>query len=146
MFSPEERLIFPYEVRGQKRFADPLAVWREFLRASGGRFAALCRQARDDEDATTDASIGDDDEEAIEARHAADLKREAAREKLYAVLCSTFGLVPFDPETGKGVTEAEVVSLLNEFLEWSEGNGRPGAASPEAAPSTATPPVSSSII
>lgn len=95
------RLVFAHTVRGVKRFADPLAVKRNLLRASQGQFEALERLA---------------------SSAPTPLEQEDAREKLHAITCAAFDLVPFDAATGEGVTETESVAVLDEFLSWLAGS------------------------
>lgn len=137
MFTDTERLIFPYEVRGQKRWADPLAISRNLIRASNGEFDQIDAESRDVPD-----GVGGFAEQGPQGpeEFGKVLSRASAREKRHAFTCAAFGLPPFDPATGEGVTEVETAAVLDSFLVWLEGNERPGAASPEAAPRTATPP------
>jgi hypothetical protein len=106
-----ERHVFSYEFRGVKRFADPAAVRSVLIRASAGAFNELCVAASKD-----GTEAGD------------------AREKLHAVLCSAFGLPPFDPATGEGTTEGESASLYDRFAAWLD---RPKADEPAEAPPSA---------
>ena len=98
-----KRLIFTYDHRGSMRYADPSAIHRGLVRASGGTFDAICRACNAGEDTIED-----------------EVKRETAKEQLHAIVCSAFDLPLFDPSTGEGTTEAETVSLLGEFLDWLE--------------------------
>ena len=141
MFTSKDRLISAFEVRGEKRWADPLAVSHGLLRASNGEFDAAERDGRD-RPAMSDGMGGF---VAQEPEPPSDvLQRQDAREKLHYYTCAAFSLAPFDPATGEGVTRAESAALLDEFLGWLEGNARPVGVGPATSACTATPLDSSS--
>jgi hypothetical protein len=138
MFTDEQRLIFSYEVRGVKRWADPLAVRRNLLRASAGEIYELCQKAA----RPADSEHGPDEDPGVA------LDRAEAGGKLHAIACAAFGLPPFDPATGEGITEFETGELLSDFWGWLEGNAKPagkpqpspgGTGFPPASPATTSP-------
>lgn len=136
-----DRLIFTYEVRGDKKFADPLAVRRNLMRASLGTFDEIDRDSRD-RPAMPDGMGGVIDQGPEDPGAA--LQREDAREKLHAVVCAAFSLAPFDPATGLGTTEAESTAVLDAFLGWLEGKEKGSENFPGISEPTDTPPDSSS--
>jgi hypothetical protein len=107
MFSPEERLVFKYNVGGVARFADPLDIRRKLVRAGRGEIDRILEDAENSPD----------------PMQAAD-----AEEKRLAAVLDAFGLPPFDTATGQGTTEREALAILWEFLEYLEKNAKAPAS------------------
>lgn len=115
---PQERKIFgPYDSGAATVCADPVAVHRRLVHALDG-------QPND-----------------ILARTRSPLTEEAfpATEKLLAAVAFAFGLQTFDPATGKGLLEDEVLAVLNAYLAFLEKKNRSPASSPTGAPPTTSP-------
>lgn len=112
----------PYFDGNGARHGDPLRIYRRLLTGLGGDPNRLLERYE---------SLTDDE----------------AREKITQAAGWALEMVPFDPQTGQGATEALVESTLRDFLGWLEGNASavgttvtwqlPTAA--EFSPSTATP-------
>ena len=54
-----------------------------------------------------------------------------------AAMRDVFGLPPFDPYTGDGLTEGECCELLAQFVAYLDGLKKSGGTSPSPPPSTA---------
>lgn len=112
MFADRDRLVFRYEVNGRAVFADPLALRRRLIQATGGEFNTLLAEAQP-------ATGGESDP-------AGEVGRENARERVLGAVYQAFGLTPVDPETGGGVTEEEAAAVLTAYLAWLEKNWNGG--------------------
>ena len=141
MFPDQERSIFSYAVRDDTRFADPLALRRNLLRASNGEFDQVARDSRDRPD-RPDGMGGIVDQGPEDFGQI--MQRENAKEKLYGIICFAFGLTPFDPATGEGITEAETTAVLGRFLGFLEKKGKQSANLPGSSAAMASLPASSS--
>jgi len=138
--SEEERAIFGYTVNGVPFFADPLIIARRLAGATGGRLAALVREAQllgpaDDP--------GDTPEMAAEkeARRAgAQAQALAACAGLLAAAYFAFEQPALDRTTGKGVTATEMERVLAEWFEWVAKKNGSLASTPTSAPPTAPAP------
>lgn len=99
------RRVFQYTLAGKPRFADPRATYRRFLQATGGAPDPLLTAAQLPEG-----------EETPEHR----LARQAAEEKLAAASLEAFQLPRLDLTTGEGVSEAEALAILYDWLRWAD--------------------------
>lgn len=100
MYHESERLVFgPYHRGdGVEIYADPLAVNRAIVKAlKGDHNRVLAELSHEVEDVRLEAE-----------GQAVDAARPA------------FGMHPFDPETGAGVTDKEVLDVLCQFCEYLE--------------------------
>ena len=143
MFSEQERKVFRFVVGGKERFADPLAVRRELLRASAGQFD-LWRIDSVEPDAQPAATDGARSHTPDGAGQAAEISPQQqieemrragswlmaldAQEKVLACVRRAFGLDAFDPTTGGGCTEDECMAVLEAFDGWMEKNVNPAAS------------------
>lgn len=125
MFTDRERLVFCFDYRGEKRYADPLAVQRLLLRRTAGEFHRLRSEAAEDVSAAP-LPEGALPEMAAAHRAAAVMARLDAEEGLLDAVRHAFGLPAFDHATGDGATDAEALATLYAWEEWMEKNG--GAA------------------
>lgn len=130
MFEDKERRVFHYDVRGEGRYVDPLAVRRALMRFSGGQYH-VWRQDAVESDEAADLPIppsiqADEQQLALErARRAATvLGMLDAQERLLACVREAFGLPALDTTTGEGCTESECWAVLTAFDEWLEKNVR----------------------
>src|SRR5690606_548983 len=105
-FTSEERRVYGPIDRGdgQAVHLDPLAVLRDLNLALDGDLAGAVRAYNG-----TEADSGPAERLLAEGRLA-----EASRKAL--------GLVPFDPFSGHGVTDAQALADLHDFLAWLEKN------------------------
>lgn len=105
--TPQRAFGFKLEAYGD-RWADPVQLRRDLLRASAGRlweWAASARAIQDAGDTSPEAAV-----------KLADLEGH-----LVAAAYMAFGLPPVDPNSGTGVTETEMAAVLKSFLEYAEG-------------------------
>ena len=115
MFEDRDRLVFRYQVDDRTVYADPLALRRRLVQATGGEINQLLREAAD----PPPGGAYDPSQE---------LACLAARERLAAAILAAFDLPPFDPATGGGTTEAVALAPLWEFTDWLEKNGSGGGS------------------
>ena len=101
IFPEAQRQVFPYHNGSKKLFGDPLAIESRFL-------AALAAAGTDGE--TVDNSLAS--KVVAERLHAGSQIAAAVRE--------SFRLVPFDEETGEGVTDEGVKAIWNRFNAWRD--------------------------
>lgn len=119
-FSPEEKLVFCYMLPdagptgARQVYADPLEVRRRLIQVSHGEF----------DQALTDAA------EPEKPDAATLLVQTNAQEKLVSYARQVFELPPISREKGEGYTEAVVLNVLYQFLEWLEKNVSSGATTP----------------
>ena len=136
VFHEEEKKIFRYEVQGEVRFADPLAVWRSILRESRGEFERWRTDAAAEDppavvipaqtpDAPAEEAQAQMHRVAIALAHRAStvMSRLDAEERVLACIRTAFALPPFDPQTGCGVPESDCWLVLAAFEGWLEKNG-----------------------
>ena len=98
-FTDEERMVFAYTTPSRAVKADPQAVYVGLTRALGGNPQAVL-----------DAASSENLPAAIDAE-----------EQMVAAARQTFGMDPFDPETGAGATGAMCLRVLDEFLLFCNG-------------------------
>lgn len=105
MFSDDDKRVYKYSTGAEERYADPLMVEQEVSRQLGGDINRI----------VNDINAG-----------------PPASAEALALLCGAvrqaFGLVPFDPQTGSGLTAREVLALWNDFCAWGEKKNRTSAA------------------
>lgn len=109
LFADNEKLVFCYEIGGEKRYADPLEIRRRLIRATSGEINDILKDAGRRVDPDSGNPI-----ENVATLAAQEKRTEAGRE--------AFDLPPLNPKTGDGVPESEVVRILGEFLRWLEKN------------------------
>lgn len=116
LFADNEKLIFSYDLGGEKRYADPLEVRRKLIRATAGEINDIIRDSQPQPQAEDDGETpsGSTPVESVAALD--------AREKLVGAARIAFDLPPLDPKTGEGVPESEVHRVLNECLFWLKKN------------------------
>lgn len=95
MFSDAEKGIFPYNNGQSDLYADPLAVNRKLLVAFSG-----------------------DIEAALTAGYAPEGKTNGATQAVIDGVRDAFGMLPFDPTTGTGATDAMVLRILSNFSDF----------------------------
>lgn len=119
---PDRRSIFRYRAAGERRYADPIQIDQALTRHGGQEWMRLLALVDSLRRPVTPAiaaakSLTGDVEEG------AKLHREqfnAALADLVGIVRKSFGLPGLDPETGKGVTDAEAVGVLVDYLEFAE--------------------------
>ena len=111
-YKPEDTAIHRYHDGERAVFADPLELRRRLVIAAGGDLASLAEAALPPEGGPPEAPE-------------ATLARAEAQGRLAAVVREAFRLKPFDPDTGRGVTEAMCWRVWDDFHEGLEGNGPP---------------------
>lgn len=124
MYSDTERRIFgPYDRAGDGsvNYADPLRIHRRLVHSLEG-----------EPDVTLAATRSEVEAVAFEAT-----------EKLLRAVVYAFELVPFDPATGKGVTEQDCLALLNHWCDWQSKKNASAASSPTGSAPTASAPAQS---
>ena len=106
MYSESERAIFgPFDRGdGQQVYADPLAVYRDLVLATGGEHNRLLTES------------GSEDE----------LQRLAAEGQLIPAARQALRLVDFSLETGEGATDQQVLKILFAFTEWMSAKKEQG--------------------
>jgi len=116
----ETRRVFgPYDRGdGVGTYADPIRVHRRLKAMLDGDPARVIAQSRA--------------EVAVVAME--------AKDRVLAAAVRALDLLPFDPATGQGATEDQVVEALNAYLKWEEETRDFFASSPTPAPSSAAPP------
>lgn len=113
--SKQQRVFGPYWTGAVWRFADPLELWRALQRETNGNLQKIVKDARNDDD--------------LIAFPALDHLMPAARKAL--------GMVPFDPVTGTGATEADVHGALNAFWEYLDAKKKAVDTPPTSLPPSA---------
>lgn len=114
LFADNEKLIFSYDLGGEKRYADPLEVRRKLIRATAGEINDIIRDSQ--------PQVVDDGETPSGATPVESMAALDAREKLVGAARVAFDLPPLDQKTGEGVPESEVHRVLNECLFWLKKN------------------------
>lgn len=105
---PPPRAVFRFHDGYGDRWADPVEAWGRIEDAAGADWPELIGLLRA---APPPGAAGP----------MLDLFRknqESAAKKLAEVVRTGFGLKPFDPETGKGLTRSECVALAGRFLSY----------------------------
>jgi hypothetical protein len=110
-----DRNVFSYHDGAGQAFADPLAVYRRFMRATEGDPDPLLRAAQRPADGAAEEP-------------GALLRRLDAEARLAEAARVALPMRPFDPATGEGATDEDCLGALYAWLEWLEGNAG-GAAS-----------------
>lgn len=102
MFTEAERKIFgPYFNGAELVYADPLRVHRRLLYMLDGETNKWLEKAKS---------------ENLEERF-------QAKEKLLPAVVYALDMLPFDPKTGLGSLEQDVIAALRSYLEFMEGKG-----------------------
>lgn len=112
MFSDEEKAIFGYHDGQRERYADPLVLRRTLIRACDGDLDGLWRAAAEPE--TREGATPDP---------GAELARQDAQERFNQAVRKAFELLPFDPATGQGCTEAMVLAVWEKWAGFLRGEG-----------------------
>lgn len=107
MFTEKEKVIFCYEVDGEKYYVDPLDIRRRLVRAGGGEINLIIADAQKEIDPKNPIEV---------------LCKMDAQEKRLVAVRQAFGFAEINPKTGEGVTEATAIGVLYQFLEWLEKN------------------------
>lgn len=101
----EDRQIFgPYSNGVDLVHGDPLRIYRRLIHFVGGDLDRVLKMARKPAD-PREAEATED-------------QRYQATEALIDATIRAFDLIPFDPATGAGAKEVDVLNLLNTFLGW----------------------------
>src|SRR5215471_6066216 len=95
-----------------EKFADPLAVLRKIRTLLGGDGSAVLA-----------AYQGSDPLKALDAA-----------ERFHAAIAYAFGVTPFDPGTGQGLTEDKLIALWNDFQDWLKKKQSSSETSPTSSP------------
>jgi hypothetical protein len=138
MYTETDRKVFRYLLTfpdGQTipRYADPIAIRRNLLLATGGKLHKLLEDANKDivqiddslregsaewQAAVESSRLPEDSPERLQALQARGILAQAA--------CMAFQLPPFDSMTGEGVLEEESIAILAEYLIWLEAKKKSG--------------------
>ena len=119
MFDSKDKLIFEF-CRGRdasgdvKVYADPLAAWRNLVRALDG-------DAQGAIEAIQPQKFLDDKGGELPEPPPSTLQRIEAEERLLAGVRKAFGIMPFDSATGLGGTDEHCWAAINSYLEWTSG-------------------------
>lgn len=124
----KEAFMYNLEKYGD-RWADPIQLRRDLLRASSGRAWQWVAEARQIQEELKQlfATPPSDDENAeaqklaMHAKHSMDLAEIEGN--LVQCAYSAFGITPLDPSNGVGIVEEEMQAILKEYLEYAEGKG-----------------------
>jgi hypothetical protein len=109
MYSEAQRRIFgPYSNGVSEVYADPIKVYRILSHELEGEPNRFIRGAN-----------SDDPQTAFESRN-----------RLLAAAATALDMTAFDPGTGKGALESDVMAALNLFLEFMEKNAARGPNGP----------------
>lgn len=115
--STETYRVYKYFNGIQEVYADPLMVHRHLMRLLDGASERIVNEANSD-----DVAIS-----------------TPARDKLVAATRQAFGLLPFDPMTGAGAVEEEVMRIWDDFNCWLDKKKAKQETSPTDSPSTEGP-------
>jgi hypothetical protein len=115
--SESNRNIFEYQSGGKTVFADPLQVIRALHGAMAGEIHKWLSRT---DPKTTDSTL------VVQAWN-----------KLIPATRQAFRLMPFNPETGHGTTDADAIGVLKSFLAWRSKKKVKSASSPTSSASTA---------
>lgn len=115
---PEKVFSYTTTAYGE-RFADPVQIRRDLLRASGGRLWEWVADARHLQEEIVAAGEPTDNagKEAMAALQVGLAEQEA---RLAQSAYQAFGLDPINPNNGHGVGEGEIRRILVQFLEYAE--------------------------
>lgn len=97
-----------------QRYGDPLAIERKLRMLLGGDGSGILEQYHSP---MPEISL-------------------PAAEKFFAAVAYAFGVPPFDPATGQGFMESDLINLWNGFQEWRKKKQPSTASSPTSAPPT----------
>lgn len=153
LFPERERLIYKYTVAGSERFGDPLVLRRRLVQAGRGELDEIldaAEAAEGESEGPPPAMFLPQDGSTPTPEQVAKAiaiskgfeaaRREDACEKRAKIIYEAFQIQPLNETTGEGVTEAEALQLLWDFLGWLEGNASPAGSSQPPLPSTDGPP------
>lgn len=118
MYSAEERRIFGpyYDGFHDQVYADPLRVRRVLTLRLEGKPNDWLKITNSPDQSDKAIAVG----------------------KVAGAAVEAFGLVPFDPKTGKGADEAYCLSLLDTFLRWEDAKKSSPRSCPTSQPPTAS--------
>ncbi len=151
----DRKTVFPYEVRGEKLFADPMVVYERIMEFVQGDLtvhlerAYMPQQAMPlplpmvppPEGAANDATPPMPPETPSEGHEdeppGLKMIRAASRRVISDAMRYALELPMFDRKTGEGPTVAECEDLYFEWSDWMEDKKKASATSPT--PSTASP-------
>lgn len=111
------RCIFHYRAGGHRRHADPIQVDQALTKHGGAEWTRLVSLVDTLRRPMTPAIAA-----ARGPNAAAEQKKQfdSALADLVGVVRKSFDLPPLDPETGRGVTDAECVAVLTDYLAFAE--------------------------
>jgi len=129
----ERRVFGPYGNGREQVYGDPDAILRRLLHCLDGDPNRFLRDYLADRlfDEAGNETGRDPQKEALAF---------AATERLLDAARDAFGLVPFDPVTGQGVTERQALGVLFGFVDYLDGLKKKRAAPPISPRLTASPP------
>ena len=137
-WTDEERAIYgPYHNGAAKVFGDPDAIYRALVQACGGHYGQILKDIG--------AAYGEDDKPLAVLAPDQQLTFLKGRQALAEAAVPAFGLLPFDPATGKGCGEGYCYDLACHFLNWRDDLKKKAAGSPSSAPATASGPPAASL-
>lgn len=111
------RCIFQFRAGGVRRHADPIQIDQALTKHGGSEWTRLVTLVDSLRRPMTPAIAA-----ARGPNAAAEQKRQfdGALADLVGIVRKAFGLAPLDPLTGDGVTDAECVAVLTEYLNFAE--------------------------
>lgn len=130
-FPEAERRIFTVSVAGGTLHFDPVRVRRLLLAVTQGELNLHL-----DEIDTCAKQYAQQMASDGKVQPAVIAKRAALEGRMADAAFQAFGLSPVNPETGSGYTEAEVLSLLNAFIDFEQKKSPNTGTTPTSSPPT----------
>jgi hypothetical protein len=134
MFPESERMVFKYFDGEKERYGDPLAIRRRMILACKGKYNVLWEQFFADL-----SREGMSEERKISLLLAA----AAAGEDFVPAVRQAFEMVPWNPETGEGATEAHCERAARAWADWCEDAQKKTTNSHANSPTSSSPAVAS---
>jgi hypothetical protein len=141
--------IFPYNDGFEDLFADPLVIQRRLFEATQGQF--YTRLMPESQTTARSPGLGPDGKPLPplpEERIAADAVALPASAAVVEAVRYAFELLPWDRKTGEGLTEEQVIDLLDEYHAWcakkNASTEEPPTCSPPTPDSTTSAPTTTS--
>ena len=135
-FKDEDKYVYgPYLVAGGTSpvltMGDPLRIYRTLLLHCRGDI----NQVISDSHATIPAQYSPEGTKLSDEQPDL-LKRYQSTDLLISATRAAFNMVPFDPQTGTGATDALCLSVFDTFMEWLESFDSPVASGPASSTTT----------
>ncbi len=129
-----DRFIYgPYESGQGPRWADPAAAYDLMQLHTGGQLKEVIEQSK--ARVPIDSDQTDAEGNPIVLREVPHYEASVpAKQALLAAVAKTFDLKPFDPQTGEGLTQDDVLALWNGYVSYCKAIKKKRSDSPSAAP------------